>query len=204
MELFQKFTSQNGHIKYLLPTIICLSIQFSCSETNRLRTVTIEQFETFINETGYVTDAEKYGWSIVQVDVYNFRKVEGATWRKPDGFNEPKSKAFPVTQISYNDARAYCKWSGRKLPNYDEYWLLVKEDNRRINSGDKQPISEAKHVNVLGNVWDITTTTKEGMIRLAGGSYLCSPTTCDGTKKDRTLYVDKETGNIHIGFSVVD
>jgi len=38
---------------------------------------------------------------------------------------------------------------------------------------------------------------------LAGGSLFCSKDTCHGTQKDRELYVDKETGNIHIGFSVL-
>jgi hypothetical protein len=31
----------------------------------------------------------------------------------------------------------------------------------------------------------------------------CSIDTCYGTKEERELYVDKETGNIHIGFSIL-
>ena len=40
-------------------------------------------------------------------------------------------------------------------------------------------------------------------IRLAGGSLFCSIDTRHGTQEDRELYVDKETGNIHIGFSIL-
>ena len=31
----------------------------------------------------------------------------------------------------------------------------------------------------------------------------CSIDTCYGTQEERELYVDKETGNIHIGFSIL-
>ena len=40
-------------------------------------------------------------------------------------------------------------------------------------------------------------------MRLAGGSLFCSIDTCHGTQQERELYVDKETGNIHIGFSIL-
>lgn len=69
--------------------------------SERIEAVTYSQFEQFISETGYITDAEKYGWSIVQVDVFNYKVVEGTTWRKPDGINIPSSSDLPVTQVSY-------------------------------------------------------------------------------------------------------
>ena len=28
-----------------------------------------------------MTDAEKYGWSIVQTDAFNYKIVEGANWK---------------------------------------------------------------------------------------------------------------------------
>ena len=45
---------------------------------------------------------------------------------------------------------------------------------------------------------------KKESVRLAGGSLFCSVNSCLGTVKDRELIVDKETGNIHIGFSVIN
>ena len=72
------------------------------------------------------------------------------------------------------------------------------------SSADQIPrFSLYKKVNVVGNVWDITETINSDKVRLAGGSLFCSRDTCHGTQKDRELYVDKETGNIHIGFSVL-
>lgn len=188
--------------KYLF---LLLVIFLSCEgERNNLKVVAYSQFELFVNETGYVTDAEKYGWSIVQQDVFNYTVVEGANWRKPDGINTPKSINLPVTQVSYNDALAYCKWANKRLPSYNEYWQLVKNDHRIIVSENKRPISEIDKVNIIGNVWDITKNEEHDLVRLAGGSMYCSVNTCHGTVKERKLFVDRETGNIHIGFCVLD
>lgn len=174
-----------------------------------LRPVTVAEFEKFVNETNYETDAEKYGWSIVQINVHDFITVDGATWRLPDGKNAPQSKNLPVTQVSYNDAMAYCEWANTKLPSYDEYWELIKNDKRIVVSENTLPISKVDEVNVLGNVWELTTLdesikNKPENVRLAGGSLLCSVNSCNGTVKERSLYVDRATGNIHIGFAVVE
>lgn len=166
--------------------------------------VTHKQFEEFVKKTGYVTDAEKFGWSIVQNDVFTYTKVDGANWRKPDGRHEPASEDLPVTQVSYNDAMAYCEWSGTRLPAYEEYWRLIENDQRMVITDNNGPISEANKVNILGNVWEITSTNHDGNIRLAGGSLFCSANTCHGTSEERELYVDKQTGNIHIGFAVIE
>ena len=186
--------------------IYLLSLLFLtfCSnvEEKSLNTVTVKQFKEFINATGYETDAERYGWSIVQLNVYDYKIVDGATWLRPDGDNLTID-SLPVTQVSYKDAVEYCKWAGVSLPTYEQYWKLVSSDERLIVSDNKYPISPVEEVNIIGNVWDITEPIKSDQVRLAGGSLFCSIDTCHGTQEDRELYVDKETGNIHIGFSVL-
>ena len=52
-------------------------------------------------------------------------------------------------------------------------------------------------------MWDITKPINSNKVRLAGGSLFCSIDTCHGTQKDRELFIDKETGNIHVGFSIL-
>ncbi len=183
--------------------LILLLVLVGCSTNERLVPVSVADFEKFVSQTGYITDAERYGWSIVQLDVYNFKLVENAIWTQPDGVHAPRKKTLPVTQVSYNDAVAYCKWAGVHLPTYEEYWKFVAEDHRVIVSDNTLPISPVDSVSVVGNVWDITAPINSEQIRLAGGSLFCSPNTCHGTQKDRELYVDKETGNINCGFSVV-
>ena len=179
----------------------CL-IYCSKADKNQLKPISVKDFKEFVNATGYETDAEKYGWSIVQVNVFDFEIVDGANWLKPDGKN-PSLDSLPVTQVSYKDAIEYCKWANVSLPTYEQYWDLVSNDKRVIVSDNKYPISPVEKVNVVGNVWDITETINSNKVRLAGGSLFCSKDTCHGTQKDRELYVDKETGNIHIGFSVL-
>jgi hypothetical protein len=150
-----------------------------------------------------LTDAEKFGWSIVQQDVFNFNTVYGANWKKPDGVTAPSSKELPVTQVSFNDAMAYCEWSGTELPTYEQYWELISKDQRKIVTQNRMSISPASEVNILGNVWEITSSKRGAEVRLAGGSLFCSPSTCHGTSKNRKLFVDQQTGNIHIGFAVL-
>ncbi|NQY09436.1 MAG: SUMF1/EgtB/PvdO family nonheme iron enzyme [Flavobacteriales bacterium] len=190
-------------LKTYITGIILVALSACNQLEGELLPVSYAQFEMFVNETDYVTDAEKYGWSIVQQDVYNFYTADSAVWTKPDGVNKPPSKDLPVTQVSYNDAIAYCKWAGARLPTYDEFWEYVKTDERLINDDYRKPISPVDEVNIVGNVWDITEASHKDSVRLAGGSLFCSKNTCDGTIKARVLYVDKETGNIHIGFSVI-
>jgi len=183
----------------LLGLIACC--QISCSNKS-LRTVSVAEFEQFVKETNYVTDAERYGWSIKQMTIHDYEVLDSLTWRFPDGHTLAQSN-YAVTQVSYNDAFAYATWSNTRIPTYKEYWELVSDDTRPINttSAGILPIDQ---VNIVGNVWDITVPDELGRIRLAGGSYLCDQNTCNGTSIDRKLYVDVETGNTHIGFSVVE
>jgi len=192
-------------IKLLTAGIVVVMCLVSCNKnTLELRPVTCAQFAEFVSATNYVTDAEKFGWSVVQVDVYNFVTVDGANWRKPDGRSTVTSEDFPVTQVSYNDAKAYCTWANKRLPTYEEFWEIANQDQREIVSNNTLPISNVSEANIIGNVWDITEAEKPDSVRLAGGSLFCSESTCHGTVQERELYVDKETANIHIGFSVLD
>lgn len=193
-----KLNNWKGFLFFFIFFTTCNKEEFA------LQAVSYAQFESFVNETGYITDAEKYGWSIVQIDVYNYTTSKNATWKTPDGINRVSSGKLPVTQVSYNDALAYCKWAKKRLPSYNEYWDIVKTDTRIIVSDNKYPISKIDTVNIVGNVWDITKNKNNDRVRLAGGSLFCSKNTCHGTIKDRELYVDKETGNLNIGFSVID
>ena len=192
----------------LIISLFSISCKQPSPKVEFLKPISVEDFEAFVEATNYITDAERYGWSILQLDVFNFTKIDSATWRIPDGKTPIINKNLPVTQVSYNDAIAYCKWIGGRLPMYDEYWDLTKNDVRTIVQNNEYPISSVDSVNIIGNVWEITEPietdkNKVEQIRLAGGSLFCSEKTCHGTDKNRKLFVDKETGNIHIGFAVI-
>ncbi len=71
--------------------------------------VTNRDFDAFVQATHYMTQAETRGWGWVWTD--RWRQVQGANWRHPQGAdshirNRPD---HPVVQVSWIDARAYCR-----------------------------------------------------------------------------------------------
>ncbi|MGB6064556.1 MAG: SUMF1/EgtB/PvdO family nonheme iron enzyme [Desulfomonilaceae bacterium] len=78
--------------------------------------VTVGQFRKFVNETGYVTDAEdEKGGQEFSTKTDRFEKKEGTSWRNP-GWKVTDDE--PVTMVSYNDAQAFVEWltAREKLP----------------------------------------------------------------------------------------
>lgn len=78
--------------------------------------VTLKQFDAFVKETGYLTDAEKEGWSYVFITGKTWESQNGVNWRCGTGGNIRPNNEYnhPVIHISWNDAIEFCKWLSRK------------------------------------------------------------------------------------------
>lgn len=101
-------------------------------------TVTVAEFAAFVVDSGYPTDAERHGSSLVFAGLLAggllercpavaeapwWRQVAGATWFRPEG---PGSSVedrtdHPVIHVSHRDALAYADWVGARLPSEVEW-----------------------------------------------------------------------------------
>ena len=134
--------------------------------------VTNKQFAAFVDSTGYRTEAELFGSSAVfhllaqadKKDVLGvaagtpwWLNVRGADWAHPLG---PKSgwsdsSDHPVVHVSHNDALAYCRWAGRRLPTEAEWEYAARGGltGQRYPWGNELLGDGGKH---LCNIWQGT------------------------------------------------
>jgi formylglycine-generating enzyme required for sulfatase activity len=97
----------------------CHQVQVSSFYMSKYE-LTYDEFKTFVNETGYQTDADKDGGSYIW-DGSKWEKKAGVNWRH-DAQGQPRDldeKRHPVIHVSWNDAQAYIKWlNGKTGKNY--------------------------------------------------------------------------------------
>jgi formylglycine-generating enzyme len=149
--------------------------------------VTNWEFKEFVKSTGYQTEAEVFGWSFV---FYQFVSkeveqtvegvvkgtpwwyvVKGAYWGSPEGedSNIKDRMDHPVVHISWNDAMAYCNWTGKRLPTESEWEYaarggLVQNEfpwgNELMSNGEHQ-------CNIWQGLFPMSNTGQDGYLGTA-------------------------------------
>jgi formylglycine-generating enzyme required for sulfatase activity len=151
--------------------------------------VSVREFRQFADATRYKTQAETAGFAYAVVEG-TLQPVNGGSWRNAVK-KHPIEEESPVVGVSFQDAAAYCRSKGARLPSEDEWEYVARGPKRHTFPWGENidPVANApsappsvidgpaegiggRYKGLSGNVWQWVDTKVGGRKVLKGGSWL--------------------------------
>lgn len=148
--------------------------------------VTNAAFAAFVGDTGYVTEAERFGFSAVfhlafeadRSDILGqppqtpwWLGVQDSFWSRPGGRYSTIAgrEDHPVVHVTWNDAVAYCGWADRRLPTEAEWEYASRGglESKRYPWGDQNPDHPTWKCNIWQGTFPSVNTVEDGHLTTA-------------------------------------
>jgi sulfatase modifying factor 1 len=95
--------------------------------------VTNHEFEKFQASTGYQTLDEQRGFGFEWSDYKrDFVSYQGVSWKVPFQSGQPANPPDAVVHLTWDEAKAYCEWAGKRLPTEAEWEKAARGTDGRI------------------------------------------------------------------------